>query len=253
VRALVLAAGEGTRLRPLTLDCPKPMLPVGGRPILEHLIALLRSHGVTEIAINLHYQPNAIVRHFGDGSRFGVSIIYSREERLLGSAGAAKQLEWFFDDSFLLLYGDVLTDLDLSALSEQHRIRRAAATLALHEVPDPTRCGIVGLGPDGRIVRFVEKPSPDAVFSNLTAAGVCVLEPGILRHIPLDRPFDLGYDLFPLLLGRGLPVYGYLARGYVLDVGSPERYAQAEADLQAGLYRPRSDLAGARSHPLGPE
>ena len=159
MRALILAAGEGTRLRPLTLTCPKPMLPVGGRPVLEHLVRLLRRHGVTEIAINLHYRPEVIVRHFGDGARFGVSITYSPEERLLGSAGAAKRLEWFFGETFFVLYGDVLTDLDLGSLVDRHRARRAAATLALYEVEDPTRCGIVEVAADGRIVRFAEKPA----------------------------------------------------------------------------------------------
>jgi mannose-1-phosphate guanylyltransferase/phosphomannomutase len=237
MRALILAAGEGTRLRPLTLERPKPMLPVGGRPILEHLIALLRRYGVVEIAINLHYKPEAILDYFGDGSDFGVSLTYSYEERLLGSAGAARRLAWFFDSPFLVLYGDVLTDLDLSALVNRHRATGAVATLALYRVPDPSRCGIVELAEDNRIVRFVEKPPPDDLFSDLANAGIYVLEPSVLADVPAGQPFDFGHDLFPRLLGRGLPLYGFCLPGYLLDIGSIERYRQAEADWGAGTFR----------------
>jgi mannose-1-phosphate guanylyltransferase len=237
VKALILAAGKGTRLWPLALDRPKPMLPIGGRPVLEHLVALVRHYGVTEIAINLHYKPEVIVQHLGDGASFGVSITYSPEQRLLGSAGAAKQLEWFLTEAFLLLYGDVLTDLDLAELVEQHRARRPLATIALYEAADPGRCGIAELAADRRVVRFVENPGPDAAFSNLANAGVYVLEPEILRFIPSGQPFDFGHDLFPVLVSQKLPVYGHKASGYVLDIGSPDRYAQAEADLLAGSCR----------------
>jgi NDP-sugar pyrophosphorylase family protein len=238
VRALLLAAGEGTRLRPLTLDRPKPMLPIGGRPILEHLIDLLRRHGVTEIAINLHYKPEVIVDYFGNGARFGVSITYSREPELLGSAGAVKRLADFWTETFLVLYGDVLTNLDLTALVAQHWASGAQVTVALYEVEEPTRCGIVDLTDDGRIVRFVEKPAPEAVFSNLANAGIYVVEPEVLRHIPADQPFDFGRDLFPVLLEAGVPLSGHRAIGYVLDIGSSERYQQAEADWQAGRLAP---------------
>lgn len=235
VKALVLAAGEGTRLRPLTLDRPKPMVPIGGRPILGHLIALLRHHGVRDIAVNLHYKPDAIVDYLGDGSPLGVRVTYSREARLLGSAGAAKRLERFLDRTFVVLYGDVLTDADLGALIAAHRRRNAIATLLVHAVPDPTRQGIVGLAPDGRIERFVEKPSPDAVFSRLANAGVYVLEPALLERIPPDRPFDFGQDVFPGLIAEGRPIYGQQLDGcYILDIGSPERYAQAERDYGSG-------------------
>jgi NDP-sugar pyrophosphorylase family protein len=236
VRALILAAGEGTRLRPLTLDRPKPMLAVGEKPLIEHLIALLRAHGVTEIAINLHYRPWTIVEHLGDGTRLGVSITYSYEEQLLGSAGAAKRLEWYFDQTFLVLYGDVLTDIDLRAIVEHHRSRGAIATLALYHVPDPERCGIVELADGGRITRFVEKPPPDLGVGNLANAGVYVLEPAVLGLVPGDRPYDFGQDLFPRLLRLGLPLFGRPADGYVLDIGSPERYAQADADVRDGRF-----------------
>src|SRR5579872_7407537 len=164
MKALLLAAGEGTRLRPLTLDRPKPMLPLGDRPMLEYLVRLLREHGITEIAINLHYKPEAIVRHFGDGRPFGVSITYSFERCLLGSAGAARKLDWYFGrEPFLVLYGDVLANVNLTALLAHHQAARADGTLALYEVEDPTRCGMVELDDDKRITRFVEKPARDAV------------------------------------------------------------------------------------------
>jgi mannose-1-phosphate guanylyltransferase len=237
VKALLLAAGEGTRLRPLTADCPKPMLPVGGRPILEHLVTLLRDHGVNELAINLHYKPRAIVDHFGDGRAFGVSITYLPEERLLGSAGTAKALEWFLTEPFFVLYGDVLTDIALTALANRHLQRRALATLAVYEVDDPSRCGIVELDADGWVQRFVEKPPPGAITGNLANAGIYVLEPEILRYIAPGQPADFGADVFPRLLGLGLPVQGERADGYVLDIGSPTRYAQAQVDFQLGRFR----------------
>lgn len=250
MKALLLAAGEGTRLRPLTLDRPKPMVPVGGRPVLEHLVALARVHGVSEIAINLHYKPAPLVAHFGDGARFGVSISYSHEDELLGSAGAAKQLEAFLDETFFVIYGDVLTDLDLTVLAAHHRSSGALVTVALYEVEDPTRAGIVDLTPDGRIRRFVEKPAPDQVFGDLANAGVYVVEPAVLGYIPAGCRFDFGSDLFPLLLDRGLPLAGLRAPGHVLDIGSPERYQQAEADWQAGRF---AGLPGAPARPTIPE
>src|SRR5205823_3621506 len=172
---------------------------------------------------------------------------------LLGSAGAAKQLDGFFSDTFLVLYGDVLTDLNLTALVDQHYARAAAGTIVLYEAEDPTRCGIVKLAHDDRVVKFVEKP-PCASFGTLANAGLYVLEPTVLRAVPPARPFDFGHDLFPLLLEQGVPLYGYRAASYVLDIGSPERYAQAEADLRDGRFRPDTAPVGgtwyvARSKP----
>jgi mannose-1-phosphate guanylyltransferase/phosphomannomutase len=244
MKALVLAAGEGTRLRPLTLDRPKPMLPIAGRPLLEHLIALLAAHGIREIAINLHYRPEAIVDHFGDGSRFGVRITYSREPQLLGSAGAARRLDWFLDDTFLVLYGDVLTDVDLSSLIDAHRSFGGIGTIALSEADDPRRCGIAQVDKAGRITRFIEKPTTDE-FGNLANSGIYVLDRAAIDHIPPTRPFDFGTDLFPALLSAGLALYGVVALGYVLDIGSVDRYHRAESDLLAG--RVRSHAAGAPS------
>lgn len=238
MKALILCAGEGTRLRPLTLTRPKPMLPLAGRPLLEHLVAYLRHHGICDIAINLHYLPQVITAHFGDGTRFGVRITYSHEERLLGSAGAARRLESFFSDQpFVVLYGDVLTDTPLEPLLAQHAAMRAALTMALYRVPDPWRAGIVELDGAGRVVRFVEKPAPDHVFSDLANAGIYVVSPEVLNLVPPAEPYDFGHDLLPRLLAAGMPVYGLVASGYVLDIGDPQRYAQAEQDLLAGRCR----------------
>jgi mannose-1-phosphate guanylyltransferase len=236
VKALILAAGEGTRLRPLTLTQPKPMLRIGGRPILEHIVAQLADIGIRDLAINLHYRPEAITDYFGDGADFGVRIVYSREPSLLGSAGAAKALEGFFDEPFVVWYGDVLADIDLTGLIERHTRTGAAASLALYEVEDKTRCGMVETDTSGRISRFIEKPAPDVPCGDLANAGIFVLHPSVLRHVASEVNVDFGSDVFPRLLAGGAALYGYRIGGYILDIGSPSRYAQAEADLQAGRF-----------------
>jgi NDP-sugar pyrophosphorylase family protein len=235
-RALILAAGEGSRLRPLTLDRPKPMVPIAGRPLLEHTVGWLRRYGVREIAINLNYHPAAIVDHFGDGVRFGVSIRYSYEDPVLGTAGAVRKLADFLGQgTFLVVYGDVLTDLDLAALLAFHRAQVArdpctGATLSLYHVPNPTEVGLVGLDGDGRITRFAEKPRPADVFTDLANAGVLVVEPQVIDHIPPDTFYDFGRDLFPRLLEAGVGLYGWVipAGTYLLDIGTPEKYEQAQ-------------------------
>jgi NDP-sugar pyrophosphorylase family protein len=237
MKAMVLAAGEGTRLRPLTRDMPKPMLPLGGRPLIGHLVSLLREHGVTDVAVNLHHRPEAIIAYLGDGSSFGVRVTYSCEETLLGSAGAVKKLAPFFDESFFVLYGDVLTDISLSALAECHRRHGAALTMALHEADEPSRCGIAEVDAAGMVRRFREKPAPQDVFSTWANAGVYAAEPSILELVPEDSFFDFGGNLIPLLLARGQGVGAYLSSSYFLDIGSVERYQQAERDLAAGAVR----------------
>jgi len=236
MRALLLAAGEGQRLRPLTLHMPKPMVPVGGRPILAHLIGLLRRHGITEIAMNLHYQPEAIVDYFGNGEQFGVTLTYSYEEQLRGSAGAARSLEHFLTDAFVVLYGDVLTNVDLSSLVAHHHGSRSAGTIGLYEVSDPSRCGIVELDATGRVIRFVEKPAPGTIQGNLANSGILILEPSVLHYIPETEPVDFGLHLFPKLLSEGIPLSGKRLDGYILDIGSPDRLEQAEADYAAGVF-----------------
>jgi NDP-sugar pyrophosphorylase family protein len=218
------------------------MLPIGGRPVLEHLLLLLRSHEITRVAINVHYRPERIVQHFGDGSRFGVHIDYSWEPRLLGTAGAAKHLEWFFDEPFLVLYGDVLTNADLTQMANRHAARRAIASLLLYEPEDQTRCGIATQDSHARITHFVEKPATQ-IPGGLANSGVCLFEPQVLDFVPPGRPYDFAADVLPRLLQLGLPVYGDRTYDYVLDIGSVHRYAQAEADFESGRFRPTVPLS----------
>jgi mannose-1-phosphate guanylyltransferase len=234
------------------------MLPIGGQPLLHHLVRWLRAHGVGEIAINLHHKPEAITEYFGRGERFEVAVTYSHERQLLGTAGALKKLQAFFDETFVVLYGDVFTNIDLTRLLKFHHDRvladqsglslpsasgqptltgttQPALTLSLYRVANPSVCGLVELNGRDRITRFVEKPPPEAVFTDLANAGVMVFEPGILDYIPDSAPVDLGYELFPRLLDQGIPLYGYPLRDgeFLIDIGTPESYHRAQ-ELAAG-------------------
>jgi NDP-sugar pyrophosphorylase family protein len=209
VQAMILAAGEGSRLRPLTLDKPKPMIPIAGTPILEYNIRLLAAHGVRDLIINLHHCPEVITRHFGDGTRFGVRIRYSREPALLGTAGAVRAVADLFQEDFLLVYGDNLSNCNLSALLAMHFDKRATLTMALYRREDPTASGIVGVDDDARVTRFLEKPQANQVFSNWVNAGYLAMRPSVTDLIPQGRASDFGRDVFVPLLGRGEPVYGY--------------------------------------------
>ena len=235
MKAMILAAGEGRRMRPLTTAMPKPMLPVGGRPLVDRLIDLLRRHSVRDIAINLHHEPRALQAHVGDGRDLGVRVVYSSEERALGTAGGVKRMEAFFGgDPFFVLYGDVFTNLDLTALRSFHTGRRAALTMALYQPDRPAECGVVRLGADSRVLEFVEKPEPGSEPSRWANAGVYVVEPGILQFVPVDQPFDFGSDLFPLLLERGVPLFGNRSDALVVDIGTPAGYARAQAVALVG-------------------
>lgn len=231
MKALILAAGEGSRLRPLTLTCPKPVLPVGGRPLLEYIIRWLRWHSIDQVAVNLHHLPGVIVDTLGDGSRHGVKVAYSWENPILGSAGAVKNLRDFFDTTFLVVYGDMLLDTDIRPLLQLHRESGASLTMGLMHTDDPASKGIVALGGDERVQRFVEKPGPGEIEGDLASAGIYLLEPEILRWIPDATYFDLGHDLIPDLLRRDARVFGRLLSGYLLDIGTPEAYAQAQHDV----------------------
>ena len=251
-----MAAGKGTRLQEMTANLPKPMVPVGDRPLLAHIVAWLRTHGVTQIAINLHHCPQAITGYFGDGSRHGVTLTYSYEEELLGTAGAAKRLQPFLDEPFVLVYGDVYTNLDLTRLMEFHRTAchahtvAIALTLSLYRVPNPSECGLVDLDDDHRVRRFVEKPPPHQVFTDLANAGMCVVEPGILDYIPAEVVQDFGRDLFPCLLQLDVPIFGLPIAGdeFLVDIGTPaglargqalwQQAVQAAPASQPGLQRP---------------
>ncbi len=202
MKAMILAAGEGTRLRPLTLNTPKVMLPIAGKPLLEYILVWLRFHGITEVAINLHHLPKAITDWLGNGDKFGIHVTYSVEDTILGTAGALTRLRDFFDDTFVVIYGDILTNLNISSLTKFHQTKGALATVTLFEVENPSGCGIVELDNENRICGFIEKPAPGVTFSNLASAGIYVLQPEVIDYIPSDTFYDFGYDLFPALLNQ---------------------------------------------------
>jgi NDP-sugar pyrophosphorylase family protein len=206
---MVLAAGQGTRLRPLTERIPKCMVPLAGKPLLEHTILWLRKYGVTDLIINLHHLPRVVNDYFGEGQKWGVKITYSVEEQALGTAGGVKNVEWFFDGPFFVWYGDNLSTCDLTRLHAFHQAKGGIATIALHYREDPTASGIVGLDENDRITRFLEKPRPDQVFSHWVSAGIFVLEPQVLQAIPAEGAPDFGRDVFPALLAQGTALYGY--------------------------------------------
>lgn len=239
MKAMVLAAGEGTRLRPLTLETPKVLLPVGGRPLILHILEWLKKHGISEVAINLYYLGEKIRDYLGDGSRFGMRLVYSWEERLLGTAGALRRMVSFFDTTFAVVYGDVLTNLDLSKMADFHRERRSFATLAIYEVADTRDKGIVRMDEGGRIWEFVERPPPGSEPGNLANGGIYILERKVLGHIPEEGYCDFAYDLFPRFLKLGLPLYGFplAPHEYLIDIGTPQGYARAEEIVKAGKVK----------------
>ena len=208
-KAMVLAAGQGTRLRPFTERVPKCMIPLAGKPLLEHTIAWLRKYGVTDLIINLHHLPHTVMDYFGEGQKWGVKITYSVEKEALGTAGGVKNVAWFFDGPFFVWYGDNLSTCRLDRLWGFHRAKGGIATIALHYREDPMQSGIVSLDEDDRIVRFLEKPQPNQVFSHWVSAGILVLEPEVLEAIPTEGAPDFGRDVFPTLLAAGKPLYGY--------------------------------------------
>ena len=235
MKAVVMAGGEGTRLRPLTSNQPKPMVPIVGKPCMEHVIELLRTHGFEEIVVTLAFMPQAIRAHFGDGESLGVSINYSVEEQPAGTAGSVRLARKQLDDTFLVISGDALCDVDLGSLVEAHRRSGAAATIGLKSVDDPLEFGIVVTDDDGRVERFLEKPSWGQVFSDTINTGIYVVEPDVLRHVPGDRPFDFSQELFPLLLEMGRPLHGQVLDGYWQDIGTLEQFRQANLDVLDGL------------------
>ncbi|MDZ4717767.1 MAG: nucleotidyltransferase family protein [Roseiflexaceae bacterium] len=231
IKALILAAGVGTRLRPLTDTCPKPMLPIAGRPLLGWTLRWLQKYGIREVALNLHHLPDVVQDGLGDGSRFDVRLWYHHEPVLHGTAGAVHGFPGFFDQPFLVVYGDLLLDLDLNDLIGFHHDRRALMTLALKATTTPHTQGMIELNGNGRVVRFIEKPTQwDSGTSGTTAnAGVYICEPGVAAAIPQGTS-DFGHDLIPALLRQGMPIYGRQVSGYLLDIGTSEAYARAQID-----------------------
>lgn len=235
MRAMILAAGVGSRLDPLTRTVPKPMVPIVNRPVLEHLVELLVRHGCSRVVMNTHYLADQIEGHFGNGERFGVEVVFSREEHLLGTAGGVKRVAEHFPETFVVIGGDDLTDVNLSDMFDFHRSHGAMATIGLSVVDDPSQFGVVLLEENGRVRRFVEKPGRGEVFSNKVNAQVYIFEPEVLRFIPEGVPYDFGKQLFPMLLREGCPIYGYEIRSYWCDIGSLSQYRRANLDALNGV------------------
>ncbi|PTX55356.1 mannose-1-phosphate guanylyltransferase/phosphomannomutase [Melghirimyces profundicolus] len=247
MKAVIMAGGKGTRLRPLTNRLPKPMVPLLDKPCMEYIIELLKRHGITDIAVTMQYLPQVIQSHFGDGSDFGVRLHYFEEGHPLGTAGSVKNAEAFLDDTFVVISGDALTDVDLGQAVAFHRERKTWGTLVLSRVEVPLEYGVVMTREDGKITRFLEKPSWSEVFSDTVNTGIYVMEPQILSLFEKGKPFDFSKDLFPLMMERHLPLYGHVAEAYWSDIGNLKQYRQAQQDLLEG--RVQADIKGEEVFP----
>jgi mannose-1-phosphate guanylyltransferase/phosphomannomutase len=236
MKAVVMAGGEGSRLRPLTINRPKPMVPIANRYVMGHIVELLKRHDFTEIVATLQYRADDIQNYFRDGSNFGVTMNYSVESHPLGTAGSVKLAERYFsrDEPFLIISGDALTDFDLTKVMDFHKRMGAAVTITLYRVPNPLEYGVIIVDGQGRIERFLEKPSWGDVISDTVNTGIYVISPEVLDDIDPDNPFDFSKDLFPKLMQRGAPLYGYIADGYWCDVGNIAEYMRATGDLLSG-------------------
>lgn len=232
MQALILAGGKGTRLRPLTVYTPKPIVPICNRPFLLYQIDTLRRAGITDITLSLSYQPLKIEQQLGNGSDFGVQLRYTTEPQPMGTAGAYKYAEGLIREPTVVFNGDILTDLDLKAVIREHDQRQATATIVLTPVDNPSAYGLVETEKDGRVRRFLEKPKADEITVNTINAGTYVLNPSVLDHIPDGENHSFEYGLFPKLLERGEKFYAHLPnRTYWMDIGTPERYLQVHDDL----------------------
>ncbi|HEV2368753.1 MAG TPA: sugar phosphate nucleotidyltransferase, partial [Acidimicrobiales bacterium] len=244
MKAVIMAGGEGTRLRPLTSNQPKPMIPLANRPMMEHIIRLLREHGFTDIVVTVAFLANAIRTYFGDGSELGVRMVYASEETPLGTAGSVRNAMAELDERFLVISGDVLTDLDLSAVVRYHEEKGATATIALKAMENPLEFGIVITREDGSIDRFLEKPTWGQVFSDTINTGIYVLEPDVFDYIEDGGVVDFAGDVFPAMLQADVPMFGYAVEGYWEDVGNLEAYLRAHQDVLDGKVE--VDVAGFR-------
>ena len=244
MKAVVMAGGFGTRLRPLTAHLPKPLVPVGNVPVMEHIVRLLKRHGFTDLAVLLYFLPDTITGHFGDGSAWGVNMTYVTPTADLGTAGAVKFALGESDESVLVVSADVLTDFDLAEAVAFHRSKDAEATMVLTRVEQPLAYGIVITDEEGRVLRFLEKPAWGEVFSDTINTGIYLLEPSVFRAIPGGRPYDFGKELFPALLASGRSLWGHVAKGYWRDVGDLAEYRTAHLDLLQG--RVGVDIPGER-------
>ena len=232
-----MAGGFGTRLRPLTCNTPKPMVPLMNKPMMEHIVALLRTHGIKDLIASLFYQPDVITGYFGNGSAFGVTMNYVRADADYGTAGSVRNGTYGMHERIMVISGDVLTDFDLSAALHYHEAKKAKATIVLSRVKNPLQFGVVITGDDGKITRFLEKPSWGEVFSDTINTGIYILEPEVLEMVPYRSDYDFSKDLFPLLLRQDAGLYGYVANGYWRDIGNLNEYQDAHIDALNGLVQ----------------
>ena len=247
MKAVVMAGGEGSRLRPLTSRRPKPLVPVVGRPCMEHVLRLLRRHGITEVIITLQYLGASIRNYFGDGAELGMQLEYVVEDRPLGTAGSVKNAARLLDETFIVISGDALTDIDMTQAVAFHRDHKSQATLVLSRVANPLEYGVVITGADGRVERFLEKPSWGEVFSDQVNTGIYVIEPAVLDYCPEAEASDWSQDIFPAMLQRGDSLWATVGRGYWCDIGSVQSYLQANWDALEG--RVVCEIAGHRTGP----
>lgn len=234
MKAVIMAGGKGTRLRPLTSRLPKPMVPLLNKPCMEYIIELLKRYGITEIAVTVQYLPQVIQHYFGDGSDYGVQLHYYEETLPLGTAGSVKNAADFLDDTFIVISGDALTDFNLDQAISFHQKKGGLGTLVLHQVDNPLEFGVVMTDETGRIIRFLEKPSWSEVFSDTVNTGIYVLEPEILSFFDHGQVFDFSKDLFPLVMEKGHAMYGYVAEGYWSDIGNLAQYRKTQLDMLEG-------------------
>ena len=259
MKAVIMAGGEGTRLRPLSLGSPKPMTPLLGRPVMEHIINLLKSHGIIDICVTLCYKPQAVMDYFGSGDQLGVQLTYFLEDEPLGTAGSVKNcMAHIGAEDFLVISGDCVCDLDLTALFQFHREREARATLALYRHPAPLEYGLVLTDQAGRVERFVEKPGWGQVFTDQINTGIYLLSPAAMERVPQGEVFDFGKDLFPALLQEGAPLFALPLEGYWRDMGDCKAYLDCACDalsgkvkLDMGLPKRESGVWSARPLPQG--
>ncbi len=238
MKAVIMAGGKGTRLHPLTKRLPKPMLQLVDRPTMEYIVELLAEHGFTDITMTVCYMADVIENYFRNGEKWGVHIGYQQESVPLGTAGGVKLLEERLNETFIVMSGDGLTDFNLSQALEDHRRHGGLATILLKRVQCPLGYGTVYFDDYGRIAQFVEKPQTWIDGNRyLVNTGIYILEPEIFDHIPANQPFDFGSDLFPLLVEKGVPIYGYEAQGYWSDVGTLQQYYQAQLDMIHGRVK----------------
>ena len=230
MKAFIMAAGVGTRLRPLTYEIPKPMVPVVNKPTIEHTLENLKRHGIFQVAMNLNYHPETIRSYFGDGTRSGMKVTYSLEKDLMGTAGGVKKMEKFFDSTFIVMSGDGLTDIDITKAVKFHKQHKAMATMVLKPIEAKFDYGVTITDKNGKISKFIEKPSWGDIFANTVNTGIYIFEPEIFSFIPKDKFYDFGMNVWPDLLKKKQKIFGYVMEEYWTDVGNLAEYRKGVAD-----------------------